>query len=132
MNTNIINTNNLYIEPYYSEIEKYYYHIITINKEPLGPLKNHISTVSKTNPSTKINKANENSCIYVIKLSILNNNIINNKLNICTIENILDIHDFLINNNYSINNTMTELLNSKNLTLNNSKKILFTITYKID
>jgi hypothetical protein len=122
--TNIYESYNLLLEPFYDN-DITYYHILTINKQPQGPLSNYIKLMPIKNVSTKINKANENYCSFVIKKSILGSNY-NDKLQICTIDNITNIIDFLTNNNYTINESITNILsniNSKNLVLNFKYKI---------
>ena len=90
---------NIFLENYYDFQSSNYYHIITLSKIPNGPLKNYVKHISIKNVSTKINRANENYCSFVIDSNILNTTNtthINNKLNICTIENITDIYDFIV------------------------------------
>ena len=115
---------NLLLEPFYNN-DNTYYHILTINKKPKGPLVNYIKLMPIKNISTKINKANENYCDFVIKKSILGSNN-NDNLQICTIDDITNIIDFLSNNNYIINESVTNTLNNiklKNLILNFKYKI---------
>ena len=123
---------SLYIEPHYEEISRTYFHIITINKEPIGPLKNYTTRINKKDPSALNSIINiNNKCVHAIK-SINNTN--SNKSSLCTPEEITDLYDFLINNDYTISTTLTDLLHTKNLTLqihnNTPKKILFVISYK--
>ena len=121
--SNIYESYNLNIKPFYDDNNITYYHILTINKLPKGPLSNYIKLMPIKNVSTKINKANENYCSFVIKKSILGS-IYNNKLEICTIDDITDILDFLTNNNYIINDTITNILSELN-----SKLIKIEIKY---
>ena len=116
---------NLFLEPYFDNNISYY-HILTINKEPQGPLGNYIKLMPINNISTKINNANHNYCSFVIKKSILGLNYID-KLNICTIDDITNIIDFLNNNNYIINESITNILSNIN-----SKKLVFNFKYKIN
>tara|TARA_B110000444_G_scaffold206868_1_gene200582 strand:+ start:85 stop:486 length:402 start_codon:yes stop_codon:yes gene_type:complete len=126
----------LFITIYYNNIDNNYYKLLSLNKLPSGPIKNYISSISVTNPSTKINKSRENYCILSINSSILNINYnsrnFNKYINLCTIEDITEIYEFLINNNYSINNELNNILNS-NINCNNNNNnnnILFTFNYK--
>jgi len=123
--SNIYESYNLNIEPYYDNNISYY-HILTINKKPQGPLSNYIKLIPIKNISTKINKANENYCAFVINNRILSN-IRNNKLEICTIDDITDLLDFITNNNYIINNTIGNILSEVN-----SKKLVLNFKYKIN
>jgi hypothetical protein len=48
---------NLYLEPYYDN-DTNYYHILTLNKQPKGPLTNYTTSISIKNLSAKMNNAN--------------------------------------------------------------------------
>lgn len=119
---------------YYNNLDKEYYNIITLNKISAGPLKNYTRTININTSSDKINNNNNNNdfCSLAIDSSIINNN--NKKtLNICTIEDLDSIYEFLLNNNYTIDNLLNNInMNTcKNIKVNN-KNILFYIKYKID
>ena len=139
MSIDKIESTNIFLEPYFNSYTNNYYHIITLNKIPSGPLNIYIKHIAIKNISTKINKANENYCSYVISKNLLtrnNQNYINNEIDICTIENITDIYEFLINNNYTINNELTNILRNNNCSspqssIINNKKLLFSINYKL-
>ena len=138
-----MNTTNLFLENYYDFHNTSYYQILTLNTVPNGPLKNYIKQISIKNTS-RINMA-KNYCSYVITKNILNNtsnsnitNFINNKFNYCTIEDITQVYDFLINNNYIINNELTNIIKSflsanssleNQLTIINNKKLLLCFNY---
>jgi hypothetical protein len=129
----MITTTNFFLDIHYDYIEKKYFHIITLNKKPIGPLSKYIRSIALTNASSKIDKSQENYCSYAIDSNILDNKE-NNKLNICTLESITIIYDFLINNNYIINNDLTNIFNNNNNNNNNiisgNKRYLFTFNYK--
>jgi hypothetical protein len=116
---------NLYIEPYYDN-DRNYYHILTLNREPKGPLRNFTKIIYMKNLSAKTLNMNENYCGVVIKNNILGN-VSDNKIEICTNNDITEVVDFLTNNNYIINDTMTEILSK-----HSSKKILFNFRYKVN
>jgi hypothetical protein len=116
---------NLYIEPYYDN-DTNYYHILTLNREPKGPLTNFTKIISIKNLSTKTNNMNVNYCGVVIKNNILGN-VSHNKIKFCTNDDITEVVDFLTNNNYIINDTMSEILSRYSL-----KKILFNFKYKVN
>tara|TARA_Y100000992_G_scaffold69024_1_gene43096 strand:+ start:3725 stop:4114 length:390 start_codon:yes stop_codon:yes gene_type:complete len=121
---------NLFVVNYYDNLSKNYYKIVSINKIPKGELSKYIKKISIKNISTD-NERNTEYCSYVISSSILNNN--NNILNICTINDINEIYEFLINNNYSINNELNKCLKlNDNLKIFNNKKLLFSIYLKIE
>lgn len=119
---------NLFLDIHYDYIEEKYFHIITLSKSPSGPLSNYVRSIALKNASSKIDKSQENYCSYAIDSKILDNQE-NNKLNICTSVSIPNIYDFLINNNYIINNDLTNILNNNNIIPGN-KKYLFTFNYK--
>lgn len=142
---NITENYIFYLEPYYDNLYNSngdYYHIITLNKKPKGPIAKYIKLIKIKNISTKINKAHENYCTFVINKSITSitpitpitpvtpitpiTTITTNS--ICTLDDISEIYDYLLNNNYEINNELTHIITSMN---NNSKKILFTAKYTI-
>ncbi len=123
--SNIYESYNLLLEPFYDN-NITYYHILTINKQPKGPLANYITLIPIKNVSTKINIANQNYCCFAIKKSILGSTY-NDKLDICTIDNIINIIDFLTNNNYTIDESVTNILSNIN-----SKKLVFNFKYKIN
>ena len=56
--------------PYY--YNNNYYHILSINKKPKGPLIDFVKLINIKNPSSKINKFNESTCLYCIKNNLLN------------------------------------------------------------
>ena len=116
---------NLYIEPYYDN-DRNYYHILTLNRQPKGPLTNFTKLMSIKNLSTKMGNSNDNYCTVVIKNSILGN-VSHNKIQICTNEDVTEVIDFLTNNNYIINENITDYLSKYN-----SKKLLFNFKYKIN
>lgn len=123
----------IYIEPYYNNLNQEYYHILTIDKLPEGPLKQFVKLISKSNISTKIKNLASHNCIYAISSEILNNTLHKNEF--CTIHDISSIYEFLINNNYNLNmnlnTSLMDILNNDNIKINNGKKHLFTINYQL-
>ena len=129
----------LYNEIYYDNYCKEYFNILTINKEPEGELKKYIKLTSITSPSTKQNTLIHKHCTYTISDNLLdtNQNIINTNSKTCcnksnnflTLENINEFTEFLINNNYTIDNSITKIYKINNICSNffsnNSKKILY-------
>tara|TARA_Y100000816_G_C26100744_1_gene583281 strand:+ start:1419 stop:1808 length:390 start_codon:yes stop_codon:yes gene_type:complete len=117
---------------YYNNLEKEYYNIITLNKISAGPLKNYTRTININTSSDKINNNINDFCSLAIDSSIINNNK-KKTLNICTIDDLDSIYEFLLNNNYTIDNLLNNInMNTcKNIKVNN-KNILFYIKYKID
>ena len=123
----------IYIEPYYNSLNQEYYHILTIDKLPEGPLKQFVKLISKSNLSTKAKNIEFHNCIYAISSEILNNS--SHKNEFCTTHDISSIYEFLINNNYNLNmnlnTSLMDILNNDNIKINNGKKHLFTINYQL-
>jgi len=139
-----MNSTNLFLENYYDFQTENYYQLLTLSNIPNGAIKNYINLISIKNVSTKINMSNTNYCSYAINKKILDNSVksinsfINNKLNYCTIEDLTQIYDFLINNNYTINNELTNIIKSfssanssleNQFTIINNKKLLLCFNY---
>tara|TARA_Y100000816_G_scaffold285687_2_gene265671 strand:- start:46 stop:429 length:384 start_codon:yes stop_codon:yes gene_type:complete len=122
------NSATLYTEIYYDSIKKEYFNIITINKIIEGPLKSYIKNIVLQKPSITNFNVNKSYCSLTINSSILNNSNFNNN-NFLIIEDIPDLYEFLINNNYIIVNTLNEILNYSSIKLESSKKLLFLIKY---
>ena len=131
----MISTISLYMTTYYDNINGDYHHIIILNKKPEGPLKKFVKQIHINNGSSKIKKANESYCGYAISRDILSNNSNNSnniRLNICVMEDITEIYDYLINNEYILNSDLTKLLTENTyMVSNNSKRLLFSFTYII-
>ena len=128
----MIQNTNIYLENYYDFHSSNYYQILALSNIPNGPLKNFIKHISIKNVSSKIQFNNRNYCTYVIDTKILessnnqhqsnphqSNPHQSNHLTICTLENLSSIYDFLKNNNYTVNNELSNIL------IKNDKKILF-------
>jgi len=131
----------LYNEIYYDPLCKEYFNILTLNKQPEGELKKYVKLVSITSPSTKQNTLISKYCTYAISNNLLLNmenqnliigNIYNNYNNILTIDNINEVTEFLINNNYNIDNSITKIYNNSNIfnNSNHSKKLIY--SFKIN
>ena len=126
----MISTISLYMTPYYDNINEEYHHIIILNKKPEGPLKKFIKQIHIKKGSSKIERINESYCGYAISRNILTNNSNHIKLDICVMEDITEIYDFLINNNYILNADLTKLLTENTYIIsNNSKRLLFSFSY---
>ena len=69
----------LYNEINYNSLCKEYYNILTLNKQPEGPLKEHTKTINITIPST--NETYNKQCTIAIENSVLTSNTSNNKYN---------------------------------------------------
>tara|TARA_Y100000389_G_scaffold200236_1_gene240220 strand:- start:71 stop:457 length:387 start_codon:yes stop_codon:yes gene_type:complete len=126
----MIKTTNLYITPYYDNISYNYYHILTLNNIPNGPLQNFVKSMNIENPSSKSTLGNKSYCSYVIDSSLLSSLSFNNTFKICLVENISELYDYLINNNYSFNNDLNKIYTKNQFLSNNeSNKLAFTFSY---
>jgi hypothetical protein len=127
---------NLFVENYYDNLSEDYYQIISINKFPKGELSKYVRKMSIKKISSD-NPRNTKYCSYVISSQLILNNSNNlnnlNNLNICTVEDVNEVYEFLVNNNYYINNEFNKCLKlNKNLDIFDSKRLIFSFYYKID
>ena len=116
----------LYNEIYYDSLCKEYYNILTLNKQPQGTLKDYTKLINITIPST--NQNYNKQCTIAIVNNILNehNHSHNNKYsNLLVLEDLNDFTEFLINNDYIIDNTITKLYKNNSFTNFNSKKLIY-------
>ena len=118
----------LYSEIYYEPLYKKYFTILTLNKEPNGELKKYIKHIRVTSPSTKEETLNSAYCIIAISTNLPNNKT-NNKTNNMTLEQLDDFTQFIINNNYIINNIITQQYKNV-LSINNNKRPIYAFTLK--
>jgi hypothetical protein len=113
----------LYNEINYDSLYKEYYNILTLNKEPEGTLKNYTKLINITIPST--NQNYNKQCTIAIVNNLLNNNNSHNKYsNLLMLEDLNDFTEFLINNDYIIDNSITKIY--KNNYYNNSQHNSYT------
>ena len=119
---------SLYIQPYYDTISQQYINIVTVNKNPDGPLSNYITTLRYNKLSSLYDSNNTCNplCIYAIK-NISNNSC--NNLNLLSCDNIDELIIFLTENNYTVNKDLTKIMNNDKIYINNGKKLLFYINY---
>ena len=123
----------LYSEIYYEPLYKTYVNILTLNREPDGELKKYTKHIRVTSPSTKEETLINTYCTYAISCNLSNNNnnnnnsnnsnSKNNSINLMTLEQLDDFTQFIINNNYIINNVITQLY--KDVLYNNKKKLIY-------
>jgi len=113
----------LYNEINYDSLCKEYYNILTLNKEPQGILKNYTKLINITMPSA--NETYNTRCSIAIVNNISNHiNITNKYSNLLMLEDLNELTEFLINNNYIIDNAITKLYNNTNNN-HNSKKLIY-------
>jgi hypothetical protein len=107
---------------YYDNNKESYYPIIIINKYPLGKLSSLIKNIKLDNlsPFSNINDNRCNSkCIYAIKSIHCNNELM-------CLDEIDELYQFLLTNNYIIDYQFTNLINdSKNNHINKKKLIMY-------
>jgi hypothetical protein len=117
----------LYNEINYDSLCKEYYNILTLNKQPQGTLKDYTKLINITMPST--NENYNKQCTIAIVNNLLNTNNSNkysNKYsNLLVLEDLNEFTEFLINNDYIIDNSITKLYKNNSFTNFNSKKLIY-------
>ena len=117
----------LYSEINYDSLCKEYQNILTINKQPEGTLKDYTKLINITIPST--NETYTKQCTFAILNNLLNNsnnsNNSNKYSNLLMLENLNDFTEFLINNNYIIDNTITKIYKNNSSINFKSKKLIY-------
>jgi len=121
---------NLYYQTYFNYVDNQYYNIIVANKKSNGPLKEHMMGLSINNVSKKMGNLQDNYCLIVISSNILKK-MKKSKLDYCTIEDIEDIYEFLLNNNYNVDKDFNKLMKNEYININNNKKFVMSINYKL-
>jgi hypothetical protein len=116
----------LYSEIYYEPLYKTYVNILTLNKEPHGELKKYTKHIRLISPSTKEEVINSAYCTYALSTSLIN---VTSLTNFMTLEQLDDFTEFIINNNYIINNTLTQQY--KEFFYNTRKKLIYVFMLKI-
>ena len=114
----------LYNEIYYDSLYKEYYNILTLNKQPQGPLQNYTKLINITIPSTSQNY-NKQCTIAIINTLLITNTSSNKYNNLLLLEDLNDFTEFLINNNYIIDNSITKIYKNNSYTNVNSKKLIY-------
>ena len=114
----------LYNEIYYDSLYKEYYNILTLNKQPQGPLQNYTKLINITIPSTSQNY-NKQCTIAIINTLLITNTSTNKYNNLLLLEDLNDFTEFLINNNYIIDNSITKIYINNSYINVNSKKLIY-------
>ena len=117
----------LYNEIYYDSLCKEYYNILTLNKHPQGSLQNYTKLINLTIPSTSQNY-NKQCTIAIINTLLNANNNANKYNNLLLLEDLNDFTEFLINNNYIIDSSITKIYKNNSYTNVNSKKLIYSFT----
>ena len=118
----------LYSEIYYEPLYEKYANILTLNKEPDGELKKYTKNIRITRPSTNESTINKTYCSYGIS-NTLSNNSTNSNINLMTQEQLDDFTQFILNNNYVINDALTQIY--KNMLYNNNKRVIYAFMLEI-
>ena len=118
----------LYNEITYNPLCKEYYNILTLNKQPEGTLKEYTKLINIILPST--NQNYNKQCSYAILNSLLNNTNTNTNTNtkysnFLMLEDLNEFTEFLINNTYIIDNSITKLYKNNSFKSSNSKKLIY-------
>jgi hypothetical protein len=114
----------LYNEINYDSLCKEYYNILTLNKQPEGALKEYTKLVNITMPSA--NETYNSRCTIAITNNLLTNHISNSSKysNLLMLEDLNELTEFLINNTYIIDNSITKIYKNTNSN-DNSKKLIY-------
>ena len=138
MNSNV-KIYNLYSSIYYDNLSNKYYELLNIDRKPEGNLNNYIKIKNIRNPSSKRERLIDNSCIFTINKTILNDSSISTNgeinymeskyINEITINELHLLYNFLINNNYTIENNLS-ILNDKIISNIDNKKFIASIKYQ--
>jgi hypothetical protein len=119
----------LYSEIYYEPLYKTYVNILTLNKEPQGELKKYTKHIRLISPSTKEEVINSAYCTYALSANLITSSNSITLTNFMTLEQLDDFTEFIINNNYIINNTLTQQY--KEFFYNTRKKLIYVFMLKI-
>jgi hypothetical protein len=114
----------LYNEINYDSLCKEYYNILTLNKQPQGALKEYTKLINITMPSA--NETYNSRCTVAITNNLLTNHISNSikYSNLLMLEDLNELTEFLINNTYIIDNSITKIYKNTNSN-DNSKKLIY-------
>ena len=102
--------------PYLDPYNICYKNIITINKMPEGPLKKYIKRIKPPKLSIFSDKSaccTSSQCVYAV-YSFDNTN------ELLCIDNIVELFNFLLLNNYKINSEITKIMNDSEIKQTNS------------
>ena len=114
----------LYNEINYDSLCKEYYNILTLNKQPEGALKEYTKLINITMPSA--NETYNSRCTVAITNNLLTNHISNSSKysNLLMLEDLNELTEFLINNTYIIDNSITKIYKNTNSN-DNSRKLIY-------
>lgn len=110
---------------YLSRQSNCYKRIITINKEPDGPLQQYVKQLQHNKLSIFDIQNECDSCYKNCFYGILDPH---NKNDLLCLDNITNLFQFLLSNNYQINTEITKLM-IKNKRINSNDNLIAYITY---
>jgi hypothetical protein len=127
----------LSMTPYYDAYTQRYTNIVTLDKEPIGPLSHivrkiyppRLSDFQRSGYGYNIMNNSHSHCLYAIQNIDNINHVSGNKMNLLTIDCISELYSFLISNNYEIDFKLTKLMLNPDLKNNNPSRPLTTICY---
>lgn len=113
-------------QPYYNSWDQSYMNIITINTIPIGPLSKLVTRIksNRLSPFTEHYNCN-NQCLLGFKSL----NSCNNKTNLMTVDQIPDLFYFLSTNGYNIDTSLTKMMNSSQININDTTNLISFINY---
>ena len=101
----------------YADHDFNYKNILTINAPPLGPLANHTKQLNISPKRISAFRANSDQpkCVY----ALYNNTTTSNETQLYTLETLPDFFTFCTNKGYTIETSLTQLLNNQSKHLDN-------------
>jgi hypothetical protein len=109
----------IFSRPYYDAFEQRYNNILTINKKPAGELEK-ITRRVKFLPLSPFKRTERETCGYGICLD-------GNKLS--TTDEIPDLFSFLLMNGYTIDTSLTKMMNQSEVRINDEYKLVALIHF---
>lgn len=100
--------------PYYNSIKQEYTNILILNKQPEGPLLNITKQIQQNKLSpfeSNTNLCPKPRCVYALTNGVCCNDLL-------CVDELPILFEFLLNNGYLIDDTITKLMHKSNVTLN--------------
>jgi hypothetical protein len=125
-------TVTLFSQPFLDTYNQCYKNIVTINLIPQGPLAQIVRRVQfpplspfkQPGPCSRINNCG-------LALAALNGSCNKNCSNLMVVDEIPDLMSYLLSNNYTINTSITKMLNTSDIRFQteNANKLICLVTY---
>jgi hypothetical protein len=125
-------TVTLFSQPFLDTYNQCYKNIVTINLMPQGPLAQIVRRVQfpplspfkQPGPCSRINNCG-------LALAALNGSCNKNCSNLMVVDEIPDLMSYLLSNNYTINTSITKMLNTSDIRFQteNANKLICLVTY---